>query len=292
MAGQKLWFVRRNGQVKGPFMSAQITRNILLGRLNPNDELSSDEQHWQQVSMYAELYPDVMQGVSVNEESVNIAKMQVDERISDQRRERQNMEQERRRTRDRRETETDAVLQHRKHRKELDDVFKNRRSNPKMPFLSVFLIVIVIVSFAVLFKAENNKLEADCTLAPTVGVNWSNCKFIDLDLENKNLETAILNDAILNESNLLGVNLSGSDMAYVEMIKSDLSYANLGNARLIGANLQHADLRYASLKNADLSYADLSNALLAGADLSNAKLDDAIWVDGQKCKKSSIGICR
>lgn len=273
-------------------MPAQITRNILLGRLRPDDELSLDEHNWQIVARHRELYPDVMQDTTVINEKLEIAKMQADERVSDQRRRKQNMAQERRHTRERRADESDAMLVHRQHRKEMNDVYKNSFKRPQMPFYSILLMALVIIVFGYVFKSENQTLQSDCSLPPNKGVNWSNCNFIKLKAENQNLESAILTDAILNESNLLGANLSGSDMAYAEITESDLSYANLENVRLIGANLKHSDLRYANLKNADLSYADLSNALLAGANTNNTKFDNAIWIDGQICKKGSIGFCK
>lgn len=291
MKERRLWFVRQNGEIIGPFIPAQITRNILLGRIHPNDELSVDEKYWQPVAMHRELYPDVMQE-PVDEEKLNIARMQADERISEQRRERQNMAEERRRTRDRRENESDAVLLHRQHRKEVDETLKNRPERPKMPFLSLLLIVITVAGFAIVLRPDNGALKADCASPPAMGVNWSNCTLVNLSAEHQNLATAILTDAILNKSKLLGANLSDANMAYAEMIESDLSYANLENTRLIGANLQYADLRYASLRNADLSYADLSHAQIAGADISNIKLDNAIWLDGSICQKASIGGCR
>lgn len=292
MAERRLWFVRRNGEIKGPFISAQITRNILLGRLYPNDELSLDQEYWQQIAMHRELYPEVMQETPVNEESVNIAKLQVDERIAEQRRERQNMKEERRRTRDRRAHESDIALIHRQHRKETEDGLKNKLKRPKIPFLSLLLVVVAIIGFGFVLKPKDMALQADCAAVPVAGVNWSNCTFIELNVENKNLSFSTLSDAVINNSNLMGVNLSGSNMAYTEITASDLSYANLENTRLVGANLKNTDLRYASLKNADLSYADLSRSLLAGADFYNARFDNAIWVDGKKCKKESIGRCR
>ena len=292
MTERRLWFVRRNGEVKGPYVQAQITRNILLGRLQPDDELSLNEKHWQQVSLHQELYPDVMQETPINDEKIDFAKIQVDERLLDQRRERQDMAQERRRTRDRRAKESNNTLVHRQHRQEVDKAFKKSDKRSKMPVLSVLLIVIAVVGFVVVLKPENDSLKPDCILPAAKGVNWANCTFVNIDIENQNLEQAILTDTTFNESNLLGVNLSDSNMAYTQIIRSDLSYANLEKVRLTGANLQYTDLRYANLKDADLSYADLSHALLAGANIADTIFDNAIWIDGQKCKKGSVGSCR
>tara|TARA_R110002072_G_scaffold3149_3_gene23453 strand:- start:109899 stop:110798 length:900 start_codon:yes stop_codon:yes gene_type:complete len=289
---RKLWFVRRDNVVKGPFIQAQITRNILLGRLHPNDELSLDEQKWQQVAMHKELYPDVMQKGPMDSKAIELARIQVDERVADQRLARQNMKEERRQSRERRAIEPDRVLIHRRNRKEIDEASKNSVKRPKMPVLSALLIVITITGLGLMLRSENQHSSSDCGLSPAAKVNWSNCTFLNLNVENEDLEFALLTDAILNESNLLGANLSGADMAYAVITKSDFSYANLENARLIGANLHASDFRYANLKNANFSFADLRNALLAGANLSNARFDNTIWIDGRICKKGSLGACQ
>lgn len=292
MAERRLWFVRRNGDVKGPFLSAQITRNILLGRLHPDDELSPDEQNWRKVSKHRELYPDVMLETPVDKEKLEVAKIQVDERVSEKRQQKENMAQERRRTRERRGTESDAMLIHRENRKELNETYKSKFKHPKLPTFSIALLIVVIIVFGFILKPQQQKTLVDCSLPASQGVNWHNCHFINLNAENQNLESAILTDAILNESNLLGVNLSGADMAYAEIQSSDLSYANLEGVRLLGADLKQTDLRYSNLKNADLSYADLSGAMLAGANMSNANFENAIWTDGRLCKKGSVGSCQ
>ncbi len=292
MAERRLWFVRRNGEIKGPFLTAQITRNILLGRLSSEDEISIDEHNWQNIARHRELYPDVMKDTPVDKEKLEIAKIQVDERITENRQQKAAMAQERRRTRERRGNESELMLVHRENRKELNEVYKNIIKRPKLPTISIFFSVAVIIIFGFILKPEQQGDKNDCSTPASVAVNWSNCHFINLNAENQNLESAILTDAIMNESNLLGVNLSGSDMAYAEINASDLSYANLEGVRLIGANLKQTDLRYANLKDADLSYADLSGALLAGANMDNAKFDNTIWTDGQLCKKGSIGTCQ
>jgi uncharacterized protein YjbI with pentapeptide repeats len=292
LAERRLWFVRKNGVVKGPFLSAQITRNILLGRLTPDDEVSPDEHNWQKIAKHRELYPEVMQETPVDKEKLEIAKMQVDERITEKRKQKSKMAQERRRTRERRGTESEAMLVHREHRKTLNESYKNNRNRPKLPTTSIALLVIVMMVFGFLLKPQEEKNIIDCSLPASKGVNWRNCQLINLNAENQNLELAILTDATLIEANLLGANLLNADMAYAEVKKSDLSYANLENVRLIGANLTQTDLRYANLKDADLSYADLTGALLAGANLSNAQFNNTIWTNGQLCKKGSIGSCR
>ncbi len=292
MSERRLWFVRRNGEIKGPFLSAQITRNILLGRLHPDDELSPDEQNWRKVSKHRELYPEVMLEMPVDKDKLEVTKIQVDERVSEKRQQKENMANERRQTRERRGTESEVMLVHRENRKSLSESYKNKFKRPKLPTFSIALLVIVIVVFGFVLKPQKQNELVDCSLPASVGVNWHHCHFINLNAENQNLESAILTDAILNESNLLGANLSGSDMAYAEIQSSDLSYANLEGVRLIGANLKQTDLRYANLEDADLSYADLSGAMLAGANMNNTRFDNTIWTDGKLCKKGSVGSCQ
>lgn len=292
LSERRMWFVRRDNAVKGPFLSAQITRSILLGRLRPDDELSLDEENWRAVAKHRELYPDVMQESPPNEAKLELARIQADERVQNQRRKKQAMANERRRAKERRGVESEAMLVHRQHRNKLNEENKNEIKRPRLPFLSIALIAIAVIGLAYMLNPENQQIRANCSAPPAKGVNWSNCNFIGLNAENLELMSSVLTDAKLNEAKLLGTNLSDSDMAYVEIIQGDLSYANLEGVRLIGANLKHSDLRYANLKSADLSYADLSHSLLAGANIENARFDSAIWVDGQVCAKGSIGACR
>lgn len=292
MAERGNWFVRRNGVVKGPFLSVQITRNILLGRLHFDDELSPDKQSWEQVAEHRELYPDVMGETSADDNKLEVAKVQVDERVLEQRKHKQDMAQERRQTRDRRGSESEVMLVHREHRNEMDDIFNDSFERPKLPTVSIIFAVIVTIVFGFILKPQKQDDLIDCSISARPEVNWSNCRFIKLYAENQNLQNAILTDTILNESYLLGTDFSDSDMAYAEIKKSDLSYANLQRVRLIGANLIETDLRYANLEDADLSYADLSGAKLAGANTKNTRFDNAIWVDGHVCEKGSIGSCK
>ena len=56
-------------------------------------------------------------------------------------------------------------------------------------------------------------------------------------------------------------------------------------------DLEGADLEMADLKDANLKGSDLGMANLIGASLRSARLEGAIWIDGSKCKKGSIGKC-
>lgn len=296
MSERRLWFVKKNGVVKGPFLTAQISRNILLGRLTYDDEVSVDEVNWQKISKYCELIPEVMQSDPVDEKKLEIAKIQLDERISDKRRKNQNsiqdMAEERRKTRERRGTESKEMLRHREKINILNETYKKNLERPKFPIFSIVLLVFVIVVFGFVLTSNQKKNLVDCSAPASKGVNWQNCLLVSLQAENQNLEQSILKDARITNAKLLGAKFTGADMAYAEIIESDLSYTDLEGVRLIGANLTKTDLRYANLKNADLSYADLTHALLAGANMENVQLSNTIWIDGRVCKKGSVGSCK
>ncbi len=53
----KRWFIRREGKIAGPFNSLKIRRFIAAQRLQLNDEVSKDKNHWQPLSEVAELLP-------------------------------------------------------------------------------------------------------------------------------------------------------------------------------------------------------------------------------------------
>ena len=107
----------------------------------------------------------------------------------------------------------------------------------------------------------------------------------DVDLRRANLRNVDLRDAYLTGANLRGANLISASLREAILNDVDLSEANLTRARLYGtyliranlrgANLMHASLRRADLTNVDLTNANLTDADLSGANLTNADLTDA-----------------
>ena len=85
---------------------------------------------------------------------------------------------------------------------------------------------------------------------------------VPANLEDVNLEGAILENAILVGANLKYANLEG---------------ANLKGAILVSANLEGADLKGANLEDADLEYATFMGVNLKGANLKDANLDYSCW---------------
>lgn len=79
---------------------------------------------------------------------------------------------------------------------------------------------------------------------------------------------------------LAGLNLTGLDFRGANLAKVNLRGANLYTANLSGANLYGADLNEANLYAADLRGANLSEVRLSGANLSRAKGVVAIYSTG------------
>jgi uncharacterized protein YjbI with pentapeptide repeats len=69
----------------------------------------------------------------------------------------------------------------------------------------------------------------------------------------------------LSGANLAGVNLTGAIFIRVNLSKANLSSANLTNTSLKSANLSGANLQGANVTNALIDFANLENANLKGA---------------------------
>ena len=81
------WYTRRDGVVRGPFSTENISRYILLGRIRLSDELSNDRQGWKKVEQVSSVIPDVMARLgSWNEYQLYMnARLLADERVADRR---------------------------------------------------------------------------------------------------------------------------------------------------------------------------------------------------------------
>ncbi|MEU0793130.1 pentapeptide repeat-containing protein [Amycolatopsis sp. NPDC005961] len=110
----------------------------------------------------------------------------------------------------------------------------------------------------------------------------------ELDRHEQNLQEAqvrltaqrILRDHLLYGPEADGywagvVDLTGANIAGIDLEDTDLRWARLNGALLSRALFADADLSHASLVGADLSHANLSGADLSGADLTGADLRHA-----------------
>lgn len=291
------WYLRKNGEVRGPFPSGLLSRYLLLGRVNEEDEISSDAHEWFPIKDVPELIPDVMKGDLSDplvQERLQAARRWADERNIDRRSGRKDKPepQGNRRSADRRETEQSPILE-----------FRNRRANRQYEVLveyrgrwAILLIAGTIAVFAGIFislyKPPPPQLGADCRRPAAPNVNWSNCALDGAHLSGLNLSGAALYSASLTAANLSKSKLNGVNLSYAALSVADLQGADLRGANLVGAKLRQAKLNNARLENADLSYADLTGADLSGVSMHNTKLGNAIWTDGRRCLPESVDTCR
>jgi 5-methylcytosine-specific restriction endonuclease McrA len=83
----KCWYTRRGGVMRGPFTAENISRYILLGRIDLDDELSQDRETWIVAGHLDSLLPAELKSQSSWDDYQKLvtAHMQADERKADRR---------------------------------------------------------------------------------------------------------------------------------------------------------------------------------------------------------------
>lgn len=226
VGGSTDWFVRREGQVRGPFTSARVRHYVLEGRLQMADEVSCDRVTWQILSNVPEVVPmQFRRNGSVD--AAALAKFERSERLrawtgilvattlivvavgvslwlGNER-------------------ETTAV----------------NCSSPAAPGV----------------KWGNCQLD---------GIQLASVDLQGADLSNASLINANMADARLNGADLGYVNLVGADLSYASLQGARLLGAKLRDTSLANADLSNANMAYADLTGALLGGAKLNNARLDG----------------------------
>jgi hypothetical protein len=279
------WYIRKQGEITGPFNGSVIMNHLIVGRLSMDDEVSADSKQWLPLAQHPGLHPDTM--------SEDKAKRHLDERTGLDRRQQQTPRAEhlRQRRGERRSTEPESEQERRDFRRQLMLRYRDRSERMFWPLLITFGFLIAITLMAILFPTTIPMPLPNCSSPAAPEVNWNNCLKSQADLSNLDMRAAHLRNSHLSDARLMNTFLADADMAYANLRHADLSYSDLSGAILFGTNLTQADLSNADLSNADLAYADLTNAKLGGVQLDGARLDSAIWIDGQVCAANSIGEC-
>lgn len=285
------WFTRQNGEVKGPFTLALLKSNWLLGRLNAQDEISEDRQHWRPVGDIIDL--EISNNTTSATADLPDAKRQLDERDGFDRRQQSTASEAeiQQRKQQRRAREPAEVIVQRQLRSRLLAGYRQHQERWLWPAVTTFLLLLAIFLAALFYPTTLPRATADCSAVAAPGINWENCVFSPGDLQGKNISDSNLRNSVLRDSNLLNANLANTDLMYADLSGTDLSYANLNASKLKGADLRQADLTNSDLQQADLAFADLRGARLGGANLRGAVLNQAIWLDGSICGKTSVGEC-
>lgn len=290
---QQLWYIRRAGEVRGPFPCGAVRRSVLLGRIRLDDEASIDRNNWQLVSKVPDVVPpEVRKALETGDrEALDLLRMREDERTGRERRTaKDDVEFRERRKGERRKEEVDLVTRHREAKSELLEL-EERREKPYAGILVVSVLVGVAIGGGLYIGTPQAVPEPDCLAAPAPGVNWRNCRLDGTVAENSDLAGAQINNAVLRQARLSGSSFKGADLQYTDFSGADLSYGEFINTAMKGVNLQNADLTNADLSGSDLSFADLTGARLGGAKLDWVRFDSAIWIDGKTCGVGSVGGC-
>lgn len=278
------WYIRKDGQISGPFNGSVIINHLIIGRLNMDDEVSADKQHWLALKNQPSLHPDI------NDEDK--ARRYLDERTGlDRRTQQQTTPAASQRRGERRAPETEIEQARRALRQHLLLKYRQHRELMFWPLLITVAVLLLITALAVMFPTKIPMPLPNCSAPAAAGVNWNNCLKSQAELANLDLDGAKLRNSQLSGANLMNTTLVDADIAYANLRHANLSYSELRGASLFGANLSEADLSNADLSGADLAYADLSDAKLGGAELNQVRLDHAIWIDGRVCATGSIGEC-
>ncbi len=130
-----------------------------------------------------------------------------------------------------------------------------------------------------------------CVGCDLSGIDLSNKKLINADLQAANLIGANLTGTNFANANLGGANLTGSNVTNTNFTGATLQAASLVNVNFVNTNLTRTDLSYgnlvntkfrsAILTNTDLSAANLALADFSGANLSSINFTDANLADAK-----------
>lgn len=144
--------------------------------------------------------------------------------------------------------------------------------------LTLTLVVIIVVAA---FVGIRYAIVRPITCTPEcIGENLLGSDLAGLNLARTNFVEANLQGADLHEANLRQVDLSGANLLNANLRNADLSEAQLIGTNLTGADLggsllSGANLNGAILDEADLTAVDLSEVALKGASFRAAKLTNA-----------------
>lgn len=286
------WLVRRAGRIEGPYTRDVLAREVILGRLGLDDEVSSDGEFWRRMGNSPQLILEYL--VDAADDPVSRQRLTAACRWEEM------LERHVPRDEGTAPGERSAASAVPRLRTEVDrqrDVDASARRRHRFiaglvaTGILAGLLAILYVYGPTTDETQSEAAPADCTAAAAPEVNWSNCRLEGAVLDGANLIGARLRGANLGSAKLADSELVNADLSYATLSVADLRRADLRAASLVGATLRGTDFSEANLGGTDLSYADLSGANLSGANLDGARFDNAVWIDGGKCATGSLGQC-
>lgn len=218
------WFLRRSGEVSGPYPSVRIRHDLLDGQVTMEDEVSHDQIHWQCVAEVTEVVPHAMRA-DPDEEAATL-----------------------------------GAQRWREQRKAFLTILLAVGLFGLALAITVLLDETVPVQMAACDAPPGPGVQwQHCLLmgldAPGVNLHGAN-------LASANLRAAQLSGADLQQADLRFINLSGANLALAQLQGADLTGADLRAANLSGVNLSGADLSFTDLTGAYIEGASFDGAKL------------------------------
>tara|TARA_B100000767_G_scaffold263673_1_gene277695 strand:+ start:108 stop:617 length:510 start_codon:yes stop_codon:yes gene_type:complete len=154
----------------------------------------------------------------------------------------------------------------------------------------------------------NTNIHAGCDDAPVDGVDYSNCQFSDeqdlsrayipnsnlsfISLIKVNFDKSVMMNSILMNGNFAESSFFRANLYEANLEGGNFEKTNFSSANLTRVNFKGASLIEANFKNSNLFEADFSGSNILNSNFEGANLNNSIWIDGEKCKLGSIGLCR
>ena len=186
------WYLRKAGEVKGPFPAGLLSRYLLLGRVSDDDEVSSDGEEWVAIKDVPELIPKVLLEDTSDpmvQERLQAARRWADERGVDRRGggSAPGLSQSNRRADDRRDLESPPTLEYRERRAGREQELLSAYQGRWATLMIAGTVAVVAGIFLLLYKPPPPQLGADCRSPAAPRVNWSNCALDGAQLAGANL---------------------------------------------------------------------------------------------------------
>ncbi len=250
---QRLWYIKKNNTIKGPYTEQAISRFILLQNILPDDELSQDKVNWKKATACRSLLPQQLK---------NMGDEMVQERVYALRR---------------------SELKQKKVIKE------NAELASTWNILLIVLLIGITLGAFLWFTPKHTDI--DCTAKIVAQGDFSGCNFANQQWLGKSWQQLIMQNANLKKIKMYQMDLSTANFSYAMMDAALLRSIDFQQAVLTGASLQGAILMDVNFTGADLRYVNLLDAKPQNIRLNNARLDGATWFDGNICSKGSYGRC-
>ena len=269
----QLWYIRVSGEIKGPFASGLISKNILLGRIHPNDEISKDKQIWHKASSLNEVMPDIMKH---RHEANYKERLKAAIRWSDERGE----------VREKNDKGDETIYIPRRNITHI-----GIKTTGILGTIAFVLVILFFVYIIFIFTPDEPEVQIDCSLQGQDNSIFDNCHLQNRNFSQRSLKGSSFKNTLLKNSSFKDSSMQNSQFNYANLSNANLSNANFSMASLKGADLSNAILYEANFTQADMSYVNFTGAKIAKIKLAATNLSNAIWFDGRICSAQSIGKC-